>query len=137
MKYLGIDYGQKRIGLAVGSLFPRGLGVIDADLGQDKIIQHIGELIKEHEVDLIVLGMPTKTERQSDVTQAIEKFGRSLEEKLGLSVIFEPEDFTSVEAEDILIESGKKFSRKTGEKDELSAVLILERFIERERRNQA
>ena len=57
--FLAIDYGRKRIGLAIGEMFPRGMGVVDGS-DQEKAIDKIAFLVKENRVQAIVLGMPTR-----------------------------------------------------------------------------
>lgn len=132
MRYLGIDFGKKRIGLAVGEMIPRGMGVIDGTKSQLEIIDEIAEIIRKEEIGGIVIGVPNN-ENQNEVTSLAEKLGNKLSKTLNIPVWNEAEEFTSVEAERLLKESKVLFSKKTGEIDEMAAVLILQQFIDNQR----
>lgn len=128
---LGIDYGKKRIGLALGAVIPKGAGVLDAGAGLKKIFAKISEICRENEVEKIIVGMPYRGEEEGTLSTEIRKFAKGLEKETGLSIVFEPEQYTSTEAERLLSENGARFSRKGGEIDELAAILILEQYINR------
>lgn len=128
--FLGIDFGKKRIGLALGQLLPYGAGVIDATQNQEKIIEQIINICQKNEVTEIVIGIPIRSQGEKGaLASEIESFADKLNSKSGIHINYEPEQFTSVEAKEELINSGKKFSRKDGDVDELAAILILEQYI--------
>lgn len=130
MMYLGIDYGRKRIGLALGQIIPKGAGVIDAAQGIEEVISAVEKICLENEVEGIVVGLPRKASGDlGEVFPDIQQFVDKLKEKLNLPVYFEEEDLTSVEAEDFFHEHGVEYDRKSGKVDELAAVLILERYL--------
>jgi len=130
MMYLGIDFGKKRIGLALGQLIPKGAGVIDGSKSLEEIVSAIKEICVENEVDEIVIGWPKKLSGDlGDIAGDIKAFSENLKENIGLPIHFEEEELTSVEAEDMIRESGKRFSRESGKTDEIAAILILERYI--------
>ena len=129
--YLGIDFGKKRIGLSLGQVLPRGVGVIDGGQDQNKIIDHIIDICRENDVDTLVIGMPIRSQgEKGTIAPEIELFAKKLSEKSGLPIDFQPEQFTSYEAKEELKSSGRDYTRKSGEVDELAAVLILEQYIE-------
>ena len=129
--YLGIDFGKKRIGLALGQLLPKEAGVINGAQEQDRVIDQIIEICNENEVDKIIVGMPIRSQgEKGTIAPDIEKFANDLSEKSGLPIDFQPEQFTSYEAKEELKNNGKDYSRKSGEVDELAAVLILEQYID-------
>lgn len=130
MMYLAIDWGKKRIGLAVGSVIPKGAGVIDGSKKIEEILVEIEKIIKEYEAEKIIIGMPIRSGGEEGTTAGeIKEFAEKIENKTGLLVEFEPEQFTSSEAEKILLESGQQINREEGKVDELAAVLILEQFL--------
>lgn len=129
MKLLAIDYGKKRIGLAVGSVIPKGIGVLDGAKPLEQIIEGIQKLIAEHEVEKIVLGMPYRSQgEKGTLAGEIEDFGKKLSEMTGLTIDYEPEEFTSVEAAQTLKDFGQKNYDK-GKIDEIAAVILLEQYI--------
>jgi len=99
MKYLGIDYGTKRIGVAVsdegGSLaFP--LTTIKSDINA---LGAIVELINRNEAESIVLGESNNLSGKANpVMEDIEQFKKDLAELTQLPVVYQPEFFTSAQA---------------------------------------
>lgn len=122
MRYLGIDYGTKRIGLSISSegiAFPRGVFENDATL-----LATLRELITKEKVTGIVIG-DTRSfgGHENPVTKDAEKFIEKLKKDTGLSVTTMWEAGSSVEA-----------SRFSGEKrphdDSAAAAIILQRYLD-------
>ena len=117
--------------MALGILIPRGLGVIDCNLGEEKIFDKIKAICEENEVDKIVVGLPMRSQGEiGALGEAIKSFSQRLSETINLPIYFENEQFSSSEAESLIGKIDKN-TRKSGKVDELAAVLILERFLER------
>lgn len=133
-KYLSVDYGTKRVGLASGTIFPAGLGVIDASKGEDFVLEEIKKILDTDDFDGIVIGLPVRSQGEAGTLDSqIRAFGGKLLTSSGLDIFLEEEEFSSSEARDLLISNKKKFQRQTGEIDELAAIIILERFFDRNR----
>lgn len=132
MMYLGIDYGTKRIGLALGQIMPKGAGVIDGSKDLAEIVAEIESICRENEVEGIVIGVPKKKSGDlGEIAPRIFEFGKKLNASLNVPVYYEEEELTSVEAESIFTKFGHKFEKKSGELDEMAAVLILEQYLNR------
>ena len=130
MAFLAIDYGEKRIGLAIGTIFPKGAGVVDGDQPMEKIVAEIAKICRDEEVEKIVVGLPIRSQgEEGRIGLKARKLAVALIEKTGLEVYFEPEQYTSELATEILKQSGKSYSRASGKTDEMAATLILEQFI--------
>ena len=128
--YLGIDYGKKRIGLAIGEILPKGFGVLDGGLGTEIIADKIKTICDENEVDTIIVGTPIRSNNEpGTLAGEIDEFVIAVKNKTGRTVVLESEAFTSSEAEKILNEGNVKYTREGGEIDEMAAVLILEQYI--------
>jgi len=128
--YLAIDYGQKRIGLAIGQMIPKGAGTIDASNKAEAILA-ISKLCHDEGIKKIIIGLPLRSQGEKGaIAEEIEEFADGLADVTHLKVIFESEEFTSVEAAELIRSSGKKFSRASGKTDELAAMLILDRYLE-------
>lgn len=128
--YLAIDYGKKRIGLAVGQAIPKGIGFIDGTKSFDLISSEIKKICDDNEVKGIVIGLPVWSGgEEGGMAKEIKSFAGRLEKSIGLPIYFEPEQYTSEEAEEILKESNKHYPRKSGKVDELAAEIILEQFL--------
>ncbi len=137
MKVLGIDYGRKRIGLAIsdelGSVaFPHG--ILKATL-QDAAINEITKLIKEKEIGEVVLGLPRGDGNDGAVADKIQEFSKKLRSATSLVPRFVDESFTSYEAfkqtHDALQEKGRYIKVDTSPKDDVAATLILQRYLDR------
>lgn len=131
--YLAIDYGEKRIGLAIGTVFPKPFLVVE-NTGRDEVVTKISDICIEEKVVKIVIGIPEYDDGgESKLFNEIKTLGRLLKERTGAEIIYEPENFTSHEAERILGEKGIDFRNDKGKVDELAATLLLEQYIEREK----
>lgn len=128
--FLGIDFGKKRIGLAIGQLIPKGAGVLDGTKSIDSLIDEVKKICLENEIETIVIGWPTLPSGDiGALSGEIKNFGDKLSKATGLPIVYEEEELTSVAAEEILRNAGLKYERKSGEKDEMAAILILEQYI--------
>lgn len=102
MRYLGIDYGTKHVGIAVSNedatmAFPHVTFSNDK-----KLIEKIREVVLEKKVVKIVIGESKNfSGKDNPLMEKVRQFGSRVEAELGLPVIFEPEFLTSVEARHI------------------------------------
>ena len=123
-KFLGIDYGTKRVGLALSDDTKR-LAFPYATLENNKkLLENVMSVIKEHNVDAVVLGESVTYKRdRNPLMERIQDFKKSIEETAGLAVHLEPEWLTSVEA------------RRTAPNPKLvdasAAALILQTYLDR------
>jgi putative Holliday junction resolvase len=134
MKHIGIDYGTKRIGIAVsdetGSLaFP--LGVVKAGQGA---LEEVASIARENGVQKIVIGESRDNSgRANEVMEDIEQFKRDIEELTGLSADYEREFFTSALAARQFAPEAKS-RKKNPSHDDLdasAAALILQSYLDR------
>lgn len=125
MKYIGIDYGRKRIGVAIsdedGSLaFPEE--IVDRDKAKEQIVS----LSKSQKISGIVIGQSiTNSGEDNDIVKEAEVFAKTLEAKTKLPIFWEREDFSSVEAH--------RYQTKAGARDDSAAAIILQRFLDKKR----
>ncbi len=132
MRYLGIDFGIKRMGLAVsgpsGSMaFPLKTIVRTT---RSAMFEELLGLIREQNIEAIVLGIPLGSEGEENLTSTqVMNFKESLERRIDLPVYIINEAFTSAEAKAIMIERGVRENRERQNLDQVAAVLILESFL--------
>ncbi len=120
--YLGIDYGKKKIGLAISEgITASGLLPI---VNSPSRIQQLKERLSEP-VDTIILGLPN-----SPLDAEIKRFGDELKEEFNCQIQFEDESFSTNEAMDSMILSGIA-QKKRRKDDSAAAVIILERFLQK------
>ncbi len=129
--YLAIDYGKKRIGLAIGSQFPRGIGTISNNGSFADICKKIKSICEDYQVEKIIIGLPKSPSGGSnELADEIQNLAEKIETVTGLKVIFEEESYTSVEAQRELVKRGVDVRRNKEKIDELSAILILEQYLD-------
>ncbi len=141
MKFLGIDYGSKRIGLAVSDenaqiAFPK-----EIILTKDHPLEHIGKILKEDNITEVVVGESMNFEGEANkIEKDIENFVEDLKNNFGVVVHKQKEFLTTVEARRVGVtkasshksESHSKIKKEKGGKvDAGAATLILQRFLER------
>lgn len=133
MRYLGIDYGEKRIGLAISD----PIGIIAGKLktleniSWNNAIAELQSVINENSVEGIVIGLPKNLKgEETQQTLKVKGFIAFLKEKIKIPVHEWNEMFTSKQSNNILIDAD--VSRKNRKKfvDQLSAVLILQGYLD-------
>lgn len=129
---IGIDFGLKRIGLAVcsnGVTFAVPSKTIEAKKDDLSTVKHLLESVSGT-IDRFVLGLPVFLDgKESDMTKRVRVFAKVLEETTGKPVHFMDERLTSEESENILKEMGKNRKERIPHKDALSAQIILKDFL--------
>ena len=101
MRYLGIDYGEKRIGIALSDENGKmtfAYGVI-ANRGREKVSAEIKKICAENSVGKIILGKSLNYKGEANPIMAkIEPFKTALEKETGLPIVYQNETLTSAEA---------------------------------------
>lgn len=127
MRYLGIDYGEKRMGVAVSDedskiAFP--LAEL-TNLGtEDRVVTAIKKIIKKEGIGKIILGIPVIFgKEESRVIRNIRDFGKKLQKIINTPLVYENEMFTTR----LVKQSGvqKKHSNKA------AAALILQAYLDK------
>ncbi len=132
MRYLGIDFGVKRIGLAVsdgeGSLaFPYSTLVRTT---RKKMFQELLQILEQEKVEAIVLGLPYDIEgRETESTRQALNFRNSLQRRTDCPVFTLNEVLSTAEAAELYRETGKKVPYGD-HLDHLAAAVILQRFLD-------
>lgn len=123
MRYLGIDFGAKRIGVAIsdeagGFAFPKETIANDA-----KVLDHISDIIAKEHIAAIVIGDARAANgADNPVTFEADRFAEALEEKAHIPMHRAWEAWSSVEA--------GRFAPKGVHDDSAAAAIILQRFLD-------
>jgi len=126
---LGIDYGKKRIGLALGEKYPKPFLVLD-NTSLNEISERIAKICLENQIEKIVMGMPENRGQSSEeVISQIKKLSSRLFEITNLKVVYEPEAYTSTQAESFLKDHHKYDRNNKGNIDAMAATLLLDQHI--------
>lgn len=136
MRIMGLDYGSKTIGVAVSD--PLGLTAQSVEIIRReeenklrKSLRRVEELVKEYEVEEIVLGFPKNM--NNTIGERAEKslqLKETLERRLGLPVVMWDERLTTVEANRTLMETGVRRENRGKYVDMIAAVFILQGYLD-------
>ena len=132
MRYLAIDLGDKRTGLAVGDnelRMAQPVCVLQIPIG-DLLIKAITKAIEEQGVGALVMGLPLNMDGSLGQRVEITKtFAEKLRAATNLDIHFQDERLTSSAAEERLSGSGKTHKQKKKMRDALAAAEILNDFL--------
>lgn len=133
MKVLGLDIGEKRIGIAVSDALrytAQGLKVLDRRSMADDIGE-IQELVDTLEVSEVVVGLPKNMDGSLGAgAQKILSFVSTLEEALSIPIVLWDERWTTVEATRMLLEADVTRRKRRKVVDKIAAVLILQGYLD-------
>jgi putative Holliday junction resolvase len=132
MRYLAVDVGDKRTGLAAGDgvvrlvqpveviQVPRGPALLDA----------LARAVERHGPDALVVGLPLNMDgSEGGAAKSVREFGALLAERTRLPVHYQDERLTSFEADERMARSGRTHREKRELRDALAACAILEGFL--------
>ncbi|KMQ51665.1 Holliday junction resolvase-like protein [Chitinispirillum alkaliphilum] len=133
MKLMGIDYGRRRVGLAItaedGTCI-RSLGIIDRKKVSDPVSELL-RIITAEQPELLVFGLPLDVEdRETLMSAEVRKFAQKVKEKADIPIHFTDESFSSHRAAQLLSYRKKKDRSNKALVDQIAACLILERYRE-------
>lgn len=133
MKVLAIDFGSKRIGLAVGNSLTRlatPLGQIPAH-NRRQVMEEISRRIGEFEIERLVVGFPLNMDGSlGPACAAVKRFAASLGRSTGLPVVLVDEKLSSFEAEEMGKEFAGDFRKRKTFLDSVSAQVILQTYFD-------
>ena len=125
MKILGIDFGEKNIGLAVAEDFlPEPYSKLK--IKNEKLkIKRIKRICETEGIDKIIIGIS-----EGRMARETRKFGERLKRATGLSVDYQDETLTSEEAKRLMVKIGKPKKKRQEQIDAIAAALILQSYLE-------
>jgi len=133
MKVLGLDIGEKRIGIAISDALgytAQGMQVLNRS-GLEDDLTVLRELIKETEATDIVVGLPKNMDGSlGESAQKVLSFAKKMEESLSIPVILWDERWTTAEATRLLVEADLSRGKRRKVVDKLAAVLILQGYLD-------
>jgi putative holliday junction resolvase len=136
-RVLGIDFGTKRIGLALSdptATIAQPLPTLARRAGKRAPVQALADLVRAQDVAEIVIGLPLALSgEETDWTTEVRDFGAKLAQRSGVSVSFLDERMTSVQAEKTVRSLGLKRSEREQKTrvDAAAALLILQAYLDR------
>ncbi|SHG81217.1 putative holliday junction resolvase [Thermosyntropha lipolytica DSM 11003] len=133
MRIMGLDVGEKRIGIALSDPMgwtAQGYSVLTRkDLGHD--LAEIKKICEEKEVEEIVIGLPRNMNGTlGPKAEEVQKFGSKVMEHTGIKVTYWDERLSTVSAEKVLLAADVSRRRRKEVIDKLAAVNILQNYLD-------
>lgn len=133
MKYLAIDLGDARTGIAVSEsgIIATGLETYKR-MGEEKDLQYIADLVKAYKIDVVVFGLPLNMDGTSgERVEKTKAFAEKLQPLISAKIDYEDERLTTVVAEEMLIEGGMRRDKRKKVIDKIAATIILQAYLDR------
>lgn len=137
MRIMGLDVGSKTVGVAISDplgFTAQGVEIIRIDEEAGEFgFERLGELVKQYKVDKFVVGLPKNMNNtEGPRVEASKVYGDKINELFNISVDYQDERLTTVQAERMLVEQAD-VSRGKRKKviDKLAAQLILQNYLDR------
>ena len=134
MRILGIDYGEKRIGMAVSDplgITAQGLPTIERTNIQDDL-QKILNVVREKEVGEIVVGLPKNMNNSlGEKAQAVLNFVALLKKHINIPINVIDERLSTVRANRAMLEGDLSRKKRKSRVDMIAAQLILQDYLDR------
>lgn len=138
-RVLGIDYGSKRIGVAISDPLRLIAQPVTALENNDMLMKNIHGIVETRGVGVLVVGMPYAPDGGKGKTaEAVDRFIAQLKSVVQLPIMTWDESNSSVSAQQVFIEGGmkRKQRRKKGNIDVMAARLMLQEYLDNHSSNR-
>lgn len=137
MKAMGIDFGLKRIGIALsdGTKFLASPFKTYQRVEEGRDVQFFVNLIKSENVDEIVCGLPLNMQgEEQEIAKLTREFMSKIIEVIPIKLTFVDERLSSLMAEELLKQTEKDWKKRKEKLDSVSASIILQEYLDKERK---
>lgn len=132
-RVVGIDYGLKRIGVAISDenkMIATSLGIVEAHFQSQETIKRILTLLKSYEIEKIIIGYPLHLSgKASLLADEVKHFVSLLQEQVSFPIILWDERLSTVQAERSLMEGGMRRKKRAKIIDAITAVILLQSYL--------
>lgn len=125
MKLLGIDYGDAKVGLAIGdteSGFASPYKILK-NTGRNNLLNELNDICQKEKVETIVIGLPESEVQSPEQLERVKDFITQLELAVAVPIITQDERFTTLQAQKLSRGSKKH-------EDDIAAMLILQGYLD-------
>ena len=137
MRVLGIDYGDRHIGLALSDpllITAQPLGTYELTGKENVDRRHFCDLVAKHDVGIIVVGDPLRMDGSSGTrAEKTRVFAGWLGKAVGKPIVFMDERLTTRQALNVLQDEKLRGKKKKEWEDQIAAVIILSTYLEQKR----
>lgn len=137
-RFLGIDYGDKRIGTAISDplgITARGFETVNWNgIDNTWAVDRLVAIITDFHITTMVIGLPRRTDgKYSESETKARALATVLEARTGCPVVFKDERYTTVLASRVLRETGVRGAKRKAVIDQVAAEIILQEYLESRR----
>jgi len=140
MRILGIDYGDRRIGLAIsdsGEMIAAGLPTLSRTGPSADVTEALRRLCREQGVERIVVGVPVNMDgSQGPRARLSIEFAQRLGQALGIEAETWDERLTTVQAERLMLGADLSREKRKQRRDRIAAQLLLQSYLDARRRKK-
>ena len=137
-RLLALDPGERRVGVALSD--PTGTiaqPYAVFDRRRVDLYEQLREVAQEHEVSLVVVGLPVALDgHEGAPARAARDFAAAIGAATGLTVVMHDERFTTVTAEQALLEGGVRRRKRRDVRDMVAATVLLQSYLDGKERNE-
>jgi putative Holliday junction resolvase len=132
---LGLDVGERRIGVAIGEALARPLTTLTRH-SYERDQETIGRLVREHKVETIVVGLPLNMDGSKGFqAQKVERYASELstglrELALDVEIVLWDERLSTEEAQRAMVDSGLSVGERRHRVDQVAATIILQSYLD-------
>jgi putative pre-16S rRNA nuclease len=135
MRVLGLDVGTKTVGVALSDEFGwTAQGLTTLKINEEKSVfgfEEIGQLIKEYQVDTVVIGLPKNMNGTiGPRAEASMQYAKEIESKFTVPTVLWDERLTTMAAERVLLEADVSRKKRKKVIDKMAAVMILQGYLD-------
>jgi len=126
MKYLGIDYGRKKIGLSLSDgVIAEPYRVIKYTKA-DQLVDKLNKIIGDEKIEIVIIGIS-----EGKIAKETERFGRELEKRINLKVVFQDETLSTRSANNLSLMAKINRKKRKEMEDAYAASLILQDYLDK------
>lgn len=122
---LGVDYGKRKIGLAITDGVLAEPHKVIKVRNQGEAVKKVVKAIQVEQVGQVVIGIS-----EGEMAKETREFGKKLEEELGAPVVYQDETLTTQEAQELSQKAGIRRKKRRALEDAYSATLILQSYLD-------
>ncbi|WP_042354966.1 Holliday junction resolvase RuvX [Bacillus rubiinfantis] len=135
MRIMGLDVGSKTVGVALSDELgwtAQGLKTLQINEDRQEFgFNEIGQLIKEYDVSMVVVGLPKNMNGTIGPRgEASQQYAAEIEERFGVPTILWDERLTTMAAERVLLEADMSRKKRKKVIDKMAAVMILQGYLD-------
>ncbi len=134
MRILGIDYGKKRVGLALSDPLMITAQPHSVLVNDKTLLEKIADIIRRSDVSKVVMGLPVSLDGSIGISaEKVKDFGAKLCALTGMPVEYMDERMTTAQVDKQMIDDGVRRDRRRSVVDKIAAAVMLQSYMDRKK----